>query len=155
MIEEILRKNLIPANQFIFGFADLRGLLSEKYDGFHYGISIGKKLDDKIIDNIKSGPTLEYYNYYKRINTGLSELTEKIHSDLSKEGIDSLRINPTVPEGTEECSEEYLRTLTVDISHKMVATPSGLGWIGKSDLFVSRAFGPRLRLVSMLLHPET
>jgi epoxyqueuosine reductase QueG len=154
MIEEILRKNLIPANQFIFGFADLRGLLSEKYDGFHYGISIGKKLDDKIIDNIKIGPTLEYYNYYKRINTGLSELTEKIHSDLSKEGIDSLRINPTVLEGTEECSEEYLRTLTVDISHKMVATRAGLGWIGKSDLFVSRAFGPRLRLVSMLLHQK-
>jgi epoxyqueuosine reductase len=32
----------------------------------------------------------------------------------------------------------------------MVATRAGLGWIGKSDLFVSNVFGPRLRLVSIL-----
>jgi epoxyqueuosine reductase QueG len=33
----------------------------------------------------------------------------------------------------------------------MVATRAGLGWIGKTDLFISREFGPRLRLVSILL----
>ena len=33
----------------------------------------------------------------------------------------------------------------------MVATRAGLGWIGKTDLFISKKFGPRLRLVSILL----
>jgi epoxyqueuosine reductase QueG len=33
----------------------------------------------------------------------------------------------------------------------MVATRAGLGWIGKTDLFISKEFGPRLRLVSILL----
>jgi epoxyqueuosine reductase QueG len=33
----------------------------------------------------------------------------------------------------------------------MVATRAGLGWIGKTDLFISMEFGPRLRLVSILL----
>jgi epoxyqueuosine reductase QueG len=152
MIKEILKKNLIPSEEFIFGFADLRGLVDHKFNGFHYGISIGKRLDDKIIDDIKNGPTIEYYNYYHRINNELTELTSKIHTDLLKAGIDSINIKPTISDGSEEYNSEYLRTLTVDISHKMVATRAGLGWIGKTDLFISRVFGPRLRLVSILLN---
>jgi epoxyqueuosine reductase QueG len=154
MIKEILEKNLIPSEEFIFGFADLHGLVDHKFDGFNYGISIGKRLDDRIIDDIINGPTIEYYNYYKRINGELAELTRKIHTDLLKAGVDSIIIKPTISEGSEEYNEEYLRTLTVDISHKMVATRAGLGWIGKTDLFISRAFGPRLRLVSMLLNQK-
>jgi epoxyqueuosine reductase QueG len=34
-------------------------------------------------------------------------------------------------------------------SHKMVATRAGLGWIGKTDLFVSNKYGPRVRLASI------
>jgi epoxyqueuosine reductase QueG len=33
----------------------------------------------------------------------------------------------------------------------MVATRAGLGWIGKTDLFISKKIGPRLRLVSILV----
>jgi epoxyqueuosine reductase QueG len=33
----------------------------------------------------------------------------------------------------------------------MVATRAGLGWIGKTDLLISKKFGPRLRLVTILL----
>jgi epoxyqueuosine reductase len=154
MIEEIIKENLIPAEQYIFGFADLRGMIDMKYNGYHYGISIGKKLDDKIIDSIRNGPTIEYYNYYHQINDDLAELTGKIHSDLLKAGVDSIMIKPTIRDGSSEYNNEYLRTLTVDISHKMVATRAGLGWIGKTDLFISRAFGPRLRLVSMLLNQK-
>ena len=44
----------------------------------------------------------------------------------------------------------YAKTLRTPVSHKMIGTRSGLGWIGKTDLFVSKQFGPRLRLVSLL-----
>ncbi|MBT6005370.1 MAG: epoxyqueuosine reductase [Prolixibacteraceae bacterium] len=47
-----------------------------------------------------------------------------------------------------------MQTLTLDISHKMVATRAGLGWIGKTDLFVSQDFGARLRLVSLLINQK-
>lgn len=151
MIRNIVKKNLIPPENFIFGFADLIGLLDKKFDGFQYGISIGKKLDDRIIDDIKDGPTIEYYNHYNQVNSELADLTGKIHADLQEAGIDSMVIRPTISHGQEGYDEEYLKTLTVEISHKMVATRAGLGWIGKSDLFISKAFGPRLRLVSILL----
>ena len=63
MIRDTIKHNLIPSKNFIFGFADLRGLIASKFDGFHYGISIGKKLQDEIIDRLENGPTIEYYNY--------------------------------------------------------------------------------------------
>ena len=35
--------------------------------------------------------------------------------------------------------DKSLPNLRYDISHKMVATRAGLGWIGKTDLFVSKS----------------
>jgi len=55
LIIKILKRHLIPAENFIYGFADLTGLLSMKFNGFNYGISIGRKLDDAIVDNISDG----------------------------------------------------------------------------------------------------
>jgi epoxyqueuosine reductase QueG len=151
MIIEAVKKNLIPSEDFIFGFADLHGLINKKYTGYNYGISIGKRLEDKIIDRIKDGPTLEYFNYYNLINRELADLTSKIHIDLQKIGVDSIALEPTISEESQLNDEQYLKTLSADISHKMVATRAGLGWIGKTDLFISKEFGPRLRLVSILL----
>ncbi|HZL76632.1 MAG TPA: hypothetical protein VFB97_02915 [Bacteroidales bacterium] len=153
MISDIVKRNLIPETDFIFGFADLNGLISRKFDRYRYGISIGKRLDDRIIDNIKEGPTIEYYNYYNQVNQELAELTRKIESDLAEAGVESKAIEPTVKHA-EEQYKDYLKTLTVDISHKLVATRAGLGWIGKTDLLVSDKFGPRLRLVSLLLKQD-
>jgi len=68
---------------------------------------------------------------------------------LNKNDIETLNIDPTV--STSELDTVYFKTLRTDLSHKMVATRAGLGWIGKTDLFISKKFGPRLRLVSILL----
>jgi len=151
MIREIVYRYLTPPEDFIYGYALLQGLLDKKFDGYNYGISIGRKLDPQIVNNIKDGPTIEYYNHYQKVNAELTELTGKINRELTRIGIDSMPIAPTIHPGPEGYDKEYLKTLSVDISHKMVATRAGLGWIGKTDLFVSRTFGPRLRLVSILI----
>ncbi len=150
MVKQVIEKFLIPAGNYIVGFADLKGLIDAKFNGYQYGISIGKRLDNAIIDKIKNGPTLEYYNYYNQINSELSELAKEIKKELIKIHIDPIIIEPTLSTDSEEFSG-YLKTLSVDISHKMVATRAGLGWIGKTDLFISTKFGPRLRLVSILI----
>jgi epoxyqueuosine reductase QueG len=149
IINNILKEHLLPAKNYIFGFADLTGLLQNKFIGFNYGISIGRKLDYKIVDKVNNGPTPEYYSHYRQINKNLSLLTKKISDDLNKNDIETLKIDPTV--STSELDSVYSKTLRTDLSHKMVATRAGLGWIGKTDLFISREFGPRLRLVSILL----
>jgi len=40
--------------------------------------------------------------------------------------------------------------LRFDFSHKMAATRAGLGWIGKTALFISEKYGPRARLATVL-----
>lgn len=149
IILEIVQRHLIPEENYIYGFADLTGLLQNKFTGFNYGISIGRKLDYKIVDKVINGPTPEYYSHYRQINEELALLTGKISEDLNKNDIETLNIEPTV--STSELDSIYFKTLRTDLSHKMVATRAGLGWIGKSDLFISKEFGPRLRLVSILL----
>jgi epoxyqueuosine reductase len=150
MIERVLKKYLKPEEDYIYGSADLTGLLNPKFEGFNYGISIGRRLADQIVNSIIHGPTKEYYSHYKQINEELEQLTINISKDLNIYGIESIDIEPTV--NTSELDSIYSKTLRTDLSHKMVATRAGLGWIGKTDLFVSKKFGPRLRLVSILLN---
>jgi epoxyqueuosine reductase QueG len=149
IIDDIVKRHLLPAENHIYGFADLTGLVQNKLIGYNFGISIGRKLDSKIIDKVINGPTLEYYSHYRLINEDLGLLTKRISEDLNKNGIETLNIDPTV--STSELDSVYFDTLRTDLSHKMVATRAGLGWIGKTDLFISKKFGPRLRLVSILL----
>ena len=155
MILDLLRNNLYPEDEFIFGIADLTGLVDQKFGEFQYGISIGKKLNDGILDPVHNGPTLEYYNHYHQINKELAAHSAKIKAELKKAGIDSMSIEPTVYPGSKELERPaYINHLTAELSHKMVATRAGLGWIGKTDLFISKKFGPRLRLVSLLINQK-
>ena len=150
MLSKILKDNLVPSEDFIYGFADLHGLIGKRFEDYSYGISIGKRLDGNIVDGIENGPTMEYYDHYKRINFELAGLALKIQAELGKIGIESKVIDPTISKETEGYMD-YLKNLNFPMSHKMVATRAGLGWIGKTDLFISKAFGPRVRLVSLLL----
>ena len=149
-INEILRNKLIPATDYIYGYADLKGLLGGELAKFPYGISIGKHLNDNIVDKVEKGPTLEYYHHYKNINIELNDLATGICQELQKANINCIGIVPTLPiRGAE--FKPYYEKLRYKVSHKMIATRAGLGWIGKTDLFISRGFGPRVRLVSVLI----
>ena len=148
MIKSIVEKNLTPPEQFIYGFADLHGVLDPQFGDFRFGISIGQKLDFGIIDSIKSGPTPAYYDHYKTTNKALTILSQNIAEELNRNGVETLCVEPTI--STDKLDSEYDLTLRSKLSHKMVATRAGLGWIGKIALFISKEFGPRLRLVTIL-----
>jgi len=150
MLPSIIEQYLIPLNRYIYGFADLTGILGPEYAGFSHGISIGRKLDDTIVDQLTDGPTLEYHEHYSLVNRELEEISLKICNDLKNEGIRCEPVIPTLAMSGEEF-RPYFAELRYKLSHKMVATRAGLGWIGKTDLFVSGEFGPRLRLVSILI----
>jgi len=153
MISGLVEKHLIPRDEFIFGFADLRGLIHPRFSDYPFGISIGRKLDDKIIDNLIDGPTLEYYEHYQNVNRELAVMTHGIQKELLDIKVKSLPVVPTISLGSPGY-RKYLDTLSYDISHKMVATRAGLGWIGKTDLLITDKFGPRVRLVTILLDSD-
>jgi epoxyqueuosine reductase len=150
--EALVRSATAGAGDCIVGFADLRGLLHECFRGYRYGILVGKRLDDRVIDAILAvknpGPTLEYEALYRETNAALSALVNRIAGSLRTAGMAALAVEPTVSDGS--IDGEYRGTLRTKLSHKMVATRAGLGWIGKTALFVSERFGPRVRLATVL-----
>lgn len=149
VINQIIQKYAGNASEFITGYADLNGLLHKNYADYPFGIVIGRKLDYDITDSISRGPNHEYYLLYKNINKELTALVKQISDELNKLGISSIPVSPTISD--EEINNNYSETLRFDFSHKMAATRAGLGWIGKSDLLISKRFGPRLRLATILV----
>lgn len=152
IVRNVIEKHLVPVEDYIYGFADLTNIIDHSFGDFQFGISIARRLDPRIVNGVIHGPTRAYYQHYKKINEELTELTGRIVSDLKSNGINAIATATTAT--TEQLDTEYAATLRTVLSHKMVATRAGLGWIGKSDLLVTKEFGPRLRLATILTnHP--
>jgi epoxyqueuosine reductase len=144
---------ILPAHtEYLVGYANLQGLLPDKYRGFEYAIVLGRRLDDRIIDAIIDGPNIEYYNHYEEVNLELSSVAHRLAGEINTPGTKSLVIEPTIQD--KDLDKNFITTLRFDFSHKMAATRAGLGWIGKTALFISKQYGPRVRLVTVLTdHP--
>jgi len=132
----------------LFGVADLK--FFQSYDGFDpslldfsFGISIGIRLSDSVIDRITvDDPTPEYASHYKAVNALLDDIALRITGRIQGNGYAALPIpasqitKPALHQGA--------------ISHKAIGAIAGLGWIGKNQLLINPRFGPRLRLASVL-----
>jgi epoxyqueuosine reductase len=149
MINELVMDSLPDKSKYITGFADMRGLLHEKYTGYGYAISLARRLDAVIIDSIRSGPNKAYFDHYNEVNRELAGAIQNISVRLTKRGHENFPVIPTVTD--DMTADDYHKTLRMPFSHKMAATRAGIGWIGKTDLLVTKEFGPRVRLASILL----
>jgi len=133
---------------YLIGYADLQGLLPDKYIGFDYGIVLGRRLDNDIISSIENGPNIGYYNHYNAVNKELAEVAHLVCEQIIRCDAQAMVIEPTIQD--KDLDKNFIKTLRYDFSHKMAATRAGLGWIGKTALFISKEFGPRVRLVTVL-----
>ena len=149
MIKNLITDALPDKSKYIIGFADMTGLLHEKYSGYGYAISLARRLDMSIIDSISSGPNIAYFDHYNEVNRELTEAIQYISVRLTKRGYENIPVIPTVTD--DMAPHDYHKTLKMPFSHKMAATRAGIGWIGKTDLLVTNEFGPRVRLASLLL----
>lgn len=144
---EEIRSKLLEKGASIVGYGDLSAIPKKDRMGYQYGIIIGVALNTEIILGIKNGPTLEYYEEYKRINILLNELGEFTESLLKEKGFEALAKTQRVV----EIDENTRRT---ELPHKTVATRAGIGWIGKSALLVTEEYGSAIRISSVLTNAE-
>ena len=141
-LEEI-RKTLLGSGAALVGFADMTAIPPEDRRGMERALSIAVALDPAVVSRITKGPTKEYFREYRRANTLLSELSHRAAKLLQERGFAAVALEPT----TEEFDAVRLRA---GLSHKIAATRSGLGWIGKNDLVITRPFGSAIRLTTVL-----
>jgi epoxyqueuosine reductase len=146
----------IGRSQFVdlIGFADLLPYRDEIVklggpivSGYTYGISMGVRIPDSIVDFLPQradhNVACEYRTHgYDILNRRLEHTASIVSSFLNQSGFRTLPI----PAAERTDQENGVPT----VSHKMVAHIAGLGWIGKNCLLVTPDYGPRLRLISLL-----
>jgi len=134
-----LREMLLGEGASLIGYAEM-GPVYEACRDWPYGVSIAVALNHDIAAQIENGPTPAYYAAYERINGELARLCGLCVDFLKNRGYRASTMPPTI-RGSGD---------TAPIPHKTAATRSGLGWIGKSALLVTREYGPAIRLGTVL-----
>lgn len=117
-------------------------LPGEEMSGLGWGVSVVARLSDAVLDELDGAPTHTYFHHYRTVNAYLDRVTLKISFLLAEEGYRFLPIGASQSVPTPEDPHGYHGRF----SHKKAACLAGLGAMGKSGLFLHRAFGPRVRL---------
>lgn len=138
-------------NVTLYGFADLREykdeIFSSKLKDYDYGISIGINIPDDIVDNLDYGRgRWTYQDAFIGVNNLLNEKSSDILNIITPKGYEAVCVDSSyiLP------GENFVG----EISHKLVANLAGLGWIGKSALFINSYYGPRVRWATILTNAK-
>lgn len=98
------------------------------------------------IENIKTivnKPTDKYLQSLRKLNSELDSIAIETEQYLKEKGFKAYS-------QTTSNVRENLINNSSELPHKTIATMAGLGWIGKSALFVTEKYGSAIRLSSVL-----
>lgn len=124
------------------GFADVNGLASEFVD-LPNAISIVLKIPKETIQLVKDESYGEYWaSFHKQIDK-LTEISLKGEAYIKNLGYNAFGLTMT----RNECDMKKLLSI---LPYKTMATKSGLGWIGRSALFVTPEYGSAVALGGIL-----
>ncbi len=132
----------------MFGVADVSGMRGdflfgpETRERFERAISLGKRLSDAVLDDLRDRPTQIYFHHYRQTNYWLDRAAFLLAEHIQNEGFGSL----AVP-ASQIVDWERQRA---HLSHKHVGAAAGLGWFGRNNLLVNPELGSRFRLVTVL-----
>jgi epoxyqueuosine reductase len=133
----------------LFGVADLSQTPMITYEldedllrKLPFGISIGVRLADAVLEDIEDHPTLLYLHHYRQANYLLDRIALDVTALIQRAG------GKAIPIAASQIVDwENQRG---HLSHKALAQAAGLGWRGRNNLLVNPAYGARIRLVSIL-----
>jgi epoxyqueuosine reductase QueG len=132
----------------LVGVADvtaLRGdflLEPESRERFPLAVSLGKRLSDAVLDDIRDRPTSIYFHHYRQMNFFLDRGALLVADRIQKSGFRSLAVA-----ASQIVDWDKQRA---HLSHKHVGLAAGLGWFGRNNLLVNPELGSRFRLVTVL-----
>ncbi|MFQ5976864.1 MAG: hypothetical protein ACE5OZ_01885 [Candidatus Heimdallarchaeota archaeon] len=85
-----LKRTILEEGTALVGFADLNGLVPEKWEPLTSGISLAVRLSNAIIDEIKTTPTDIYANHYHILNAMLDNIALRTANLLQSWGYSAL-----------------------------------------------------------------
>ena len=132
----------------LFGVADVTGMRGnfliepETRDRFGLAVSLGKRLSDAVLDDIRDHPTQIYFHHYRQMNFFLDRGALQVADHIQRQGFRSLAI----------AASQIIdwQKQRAHVSHKHVGRAAGLGWFGRNNLLVNPELGSRFRLITVL-----
>jgi epoxyqueuosine reductase QueG len=131
----------------LFAVADVREIrttfrLPSVRDRLDFGISLGVRLSDAVLDEIEDGPTWLYAWHYRQANILLDKTAFRVAGLIQEEGYRAL------PVAASQITD--WRAQKGHLSHKHVGVLAGHGWIGRNNLLVHPRYGSAVRYVTIL-----
>lgn len=137
-----VEKYLLGLGASKVGYANVDGLASELID-LPNGISLVLKLPKKAMQLVKDEDYEAYWKCFHAKVAELSKIAVKGEEYIKNLGYDAFALTMT----RNECDMKKLLSI---LPYKTIATKSGLGWIGRSALFVTPEFGSAVVLGAIL-----
>jgi len=132
----------------LFGVADIASLRDDfllepdTRDRFPLAVSLGKRLSDAVLEDIRDHPTSIYFHHYRQMNFFLDRGALLLADHIQKRGFRSMAI--AASQIVDWANQR------AHVSHKHVGRAAGLGWFGRNNLLVNSVLGSRFRLVTVL-----
>ena len=115
------------------------GFFNDDFKGYSNGISFYVKMSYDILKEIDEKPTYTYFHHYRTVNALIDQIALKIGIWLDKKGYSYFSVPASQTVNGHDSYEGIY-------SHKKGAVLSGLGYVGKSGLFISSKHGSMIRL---------
>ena len=141
--QDFLKQTAISLGADLVGFCALDSAPVKDLPHLRYALSIGVKLSDAILQTIDSAPSFVYFQHYRTANALLDNIGFRLARALEKHGFTALPVAASQSLG----KNNPYRGL---VAHKTAAVLSGLGFVGKSGLFLSTEYGSKVRLATIL-----
>ncbi len=126
----------------LIGFCQLH-TPAKGFETLPYAVSIGVKLSDAVLQTIDSAPSFVYFQHYRTANALLDQIAFRIAREIEASGHLALPIAASQSLGK---NNPYYGVFP----HKTAAVLSGLGFVGRSGLFLSKEFGSKVRLATVI-----
>jgi len=109
-------------------------------------VSLIARIDPHALLRLEQGDAAVYRAEYRRLNGLLDEAVAALAAALRERGHEAVGAAATIYGELPESSDWLAAGV---FAHKTAATRAGLGWIGKTGLFVSPEAGPKVRLATV------
>lgn len=131
-------------NEYITGFLSERFVSDigfakcedTPFPGLNNAVSMVFRLSNAVVDQIEEAPTHTYFQHYRTMNSYIDSVAHQLVMALQAKGYEAAAIP----------ASQSVEGLAGLFPHKKAAVRAGIGYIGKSCLFISEKFGPRVRL---------
>ena len=127
----------------LVGFCELPKPPVESAPALRFAVSIAVKLSDGVLSTIDGAPSFVYFQHYRTANALLDGIAFRLARAIEDGGYTAIPVAASQSLGK---NNPYRGV----VPHKTAAVLSGLGFVGKSGLFLSEQFGSKIRLATIL-----